>query len=337
MSTQTAEPTDVSLPAFAAASPPTAENPLLRRFLRAVKPHLPLRESHDILMELESNVLDRVDYLATVERRAPDDGLFRKAIDEMGTPQRVAAAYVQDRYLVAPESFRPFLLYTCMLFAVHLVLIGVATATEKALHVGLFPIAPVGPNGLLSVLAAVSQALLLDTGLTAITFGVAGALQRKLAPQTALFAVQASPRQAGGRLALALLVAAVVAFFRNELFVVVAEGRAHTLVSEWGQSAAPLLVALLVGSALKDVLYVFLNEHGVSLAADAIHGVAGVVLCLYLLSGTALLQIPSLPGSETFREPVNALLAQLGTLLLVTGAVLFAVKTLRRSVRLAQM
>ena len=37
-----------------AAESQTTESPVLREYLREVRPHLPLRESHDILMELES-------------------------------------------------------------------------------------------------------------------------------------------------------------------------------------------------------------------------------------------------------------------------------------------
>jgi len=325
MSTQTTQPAQ------------TTESNVLRDYLREVRPHLPLRQCHDILMELESNVLDRVDFLATAEHRDPDEELFRRAVAELGRPQEVAAAYVQDRYLVAPEAFRPFVIYTCMAFVVHVVLIGIATATGRSLHVGLFPIWPVGPHGILSLLSAVIHALLLDVGMAAVLFGIAGALRRNLTPTPTTFAVDASPRQAGGRAVLALLVTVVVGWFRDEIFVVWAGGRSHPLITDWGEAALPLLVGLLVFAAVKELLYVLFRERRMTVAVDGLHGVTGLVLCLYLVSGGALLAIPEIQGSDAYREPVNAFLGQICTLVLAASALLFAIKTLRRSARFAQL
>ncbi len=308
----------------------TIESPVLREYLREVRPHLPLRESHDILMELESNILDRVDFLSATEARDPDDEMFQRAVAELGAAESVAAAYVQDRYLVAPEAFRPFLIYTCMAFAVHLVLIGVATATDKALHVGLFPIWPVGEHGILSVMSALTHAILLDIGLAAVLFGIAGALRRNVRTAQAMFAVDASARQAGGRGLLALLVAAVIVFARHKLFVVWSDGSPHALITDWGEAVLPLVIGLLIFAAVKESLYVIAGERRMTVAADGIHGFTGLALCLYLVAGSPILGIPALAGSDDFREPVNAFLGQLCALVVVVGAVLFAMKTLRR-------
>ena len=49
------------------------------------------------------------------------------------------------------------------------------------------------------------------------------------------------------------------------------------------------------------------------------------------------MQVPTIEGLEAFREPVNAFLDQVGTLVLATAALLMGAKTLCRSVRFAQL
>ncbi len=315
----------------------STDSPVLRAYLGRLRPHLPLRTSRDILMELESDILDRVDALAERDGRDPDDEMFRHALEEIGEPEVVAQSYVRERYLVAPEAYRTFLLATAMVFGVHIVLVGIATALGHALHFGPVGIAPVGPHGLVSVLASAIHAVLLDIGITAVAFGVAGALNRNVRPGTRSFAVQATPRQAGGRALLAVLAIVVMTVFRDSLFVVVSEGRAYPLATAWTAEVMPLITAAMVGAVVKDGLYAILGERKTTLGIDAIHGAAVVALTLYLLGGDALLEVPAVPGIEMFRAPVSSFFEQLGSLVLAAIALLAAMKTMRRCVRLAQL
>ena len=104
-------------------------SPKLEDYLGKVRTHLPLRQARDILLELESNILDRVEHMASEEGRDPDDDHFERVFSEMGEPESVAAGYHVDRYLVGPSEFRPFLFYTGLVFALHMVLVGVSTAS----------------------------------------------------------------------------------------------------------------------------------------------------------------------------------------------------------------
>jgi len=303
-----------------------------------VRPHLPLRESGDILMELEGAVLDRADRLAEREQCAPDDDdVIRRAIAEIGEPEAIAASYVPNRYLVAPEAFRTFFFHTGLVFVVHLILVGIATALSRPFHVGLFEIAPVGPNGVLSVIAAAVHAGLLDVGLVAVIHGVSGVFLGPLDSASTSFAVDARRRHALGRAILAVLFAILLTVFRDDVFVVVSEGRAYPLFTTWTAEIVSLMTTLLILAAGKDLLYTAFGEKRGPVAADAIHGFLGVILMLYLLNGDPLMQVPAINGLEAFREPVNAFLDQVGTLVLAAAALLMGAKTLRRSIRIAPL
>jgi hypothetical protein len=315
----------------------TTRSPALREFLGKVRPHLPMRESGDILMELEGAVMDRADRLAAGDAGLSDDESIQRAIAEIGQPEAIAASYAPIRYLVEPEAFRGFVLHTGLVFVVHLVLVGIATALSRSFHVILFEIAPVGPNGLVSVLAAAIHAGLLDLGLMAALYAVSGAFRTDGRSLTGSFAVEARRRHALGRAALSLIFALLLAVFRDDVFVVVSETRAYPLFTTWAKEIVPLVTVLLTLAAGKDLLYAICGERRLPVAADALHGLVGVVLMLYLLNGDALLEVPMIQGLEAFREPVNAFLAQVGTLVLAAAALLMGAKTLRRCVRFAQL
>lgn len=309
----------------------------LREFLGKVRPHLPLRDSGDILMELESAVLDRVDDLARQADRDPEEGDFRRAISEIGAPETVAASYAPSRYLIAPEAFRSFVLHTGLVFVVHLVLIGIATSISRDFHMGLFRIEPVGSNGIVSVLAASIHAGLIDLGLVTGVYAVAGALHRGIHEGASSFAVDVAPRQSLGRLVLAILIALLLAVFRDDVFVVFSGDRAYPLFTSFAGEVISLITLLLVLAAGKEALYAAFGERKATVLADALHGALGVALLLYLLRGDPLMQVPGIEGLEAFREPVNSFLSQLGTLVLAAGALLMGAKTLRRFVRVAQI
>jgi hypothetical protein len=315
----------------------TSDSKELREFLGKVRPHLPIRDSVDILRELESAVLDRVDDLADSYERPPQEADYRQAISEIGAPEAVAASYAPSRHLIDPGSYRTFLFHAGMVFVVHLILIGISTAISRPFHMGLFTVEPVGPHGVLSVLAAGVHAGLVDLGLVTAVYAVAGALHRRVVAGASSFAIDVAPRQAGGRLVLAILFALLLAVFRDDVFVVVSGGKTYPLFTTFAGEVISLVVLLLMLAAGKDLLYAIFGERRTTVLADALHGALGVTMMLYLLRGEALMQIPAIEGLEIFTEPVNAFLAQLGTLVLAAGALLMGAKTLRRCIRVAQL
>jgi hypothetical protein len=310
---------------------------LLEDYLGRVRSHLPLSRAKDIVRELESSIRDRIDDIASSENRAPDEDVVRRALAEMGEPEKVAGAYVTERALIPPEDFRAFLVYTATLFAVHLALVGVATTLARPLQFGPVAIAPVGPQGLLSVGAAAVHALLVDVGLTVLLFAGASVFHRRIGAAAKSVRVDTSVRGAGTRVLLAVLVALVLNVFRDRVFVVVLGNLTYPLFTEWFAGVMPLVTALLGLSILSDVLYLVLGERRFTLAVDALHGVAAVACMLYLLRGDAILALPGVESFANFHAPVNDFLNQLGTLVVGFLALVFAVKTVKRLVRFAQM
>ena len=317
--------------------PPEPNPPVLREYLGRVRAHLPVGSGSDIVRELESSIRDRADAVAAGRGSETDDDAICCAIEQVGDPEDVAAAYAPRSELIRPEHTRSLLVWTALLFAVHVSLVGVATSLGNALHVGPVAIAPIGPHGLLSLLAAAVHALLVDVGLTVVVFAAVPRLHGVLVRGTRGLGVDAGRRSAGGRAVLAILVACVLGLFRDRLFVVLDGTTAHPLFTPWFAEVLPLVLGVLGLAVVVDVLYLALGETRVSVAADALHGAVTLGVMVHLLRGEPLLEVPPVPVLADFRGPVNGFLHDLGTLVLLFLAVAAAVKTVRRGVRVSQV
>lgn len=315
----------------------TTANPTLKNYLSRVRSHLPLGQSRDILLELESTIRDRVEDRALLLDREPDEAMYDEIVAEMGDPEKVAANYVDERYLVGPEEFRPFLLYTSVLFALHMVVIGIATALDRALQVGPLSISPMGTHGFLSMAICAVHALLFDVGVAVVLLTALRAARKRGFTTPGSLAVECGWRHAGTRAVLAMLVCVVLTFFRDDLFVIVSGKTTHPLFTDSFAEHLPLVTVVLLGSATAASLYGALGERRLTLAVDAAHGVIGVAVMLFLLGGDAMLSVPAAEMFDAFREPANAFLAQLGNLVLGFVALGFGAKTVRRLMRLAQI
>lgn len=315
----------------------TPRNPELDSYLRSVRSHLPLRESGDILLELESTVLDRVEELALSEDREPDAELVQRVLDDLGEPEAVARSYSTERYLIGPDAYRPFLVYTALVFAVHLSVIGIASALGRPLELILVQISPLESAGLWPFLRTAFTTLLTDIGLTVLCFAVAPLFRRSFWSSTPSFAVQARPRDAVGRAALSLLVAALLGWFHERLLVVVVGETAYPLATDELRRSLPLLVAVLVAAGLKDGLYAAFGERRWTLSVDALHGALSIAALMFVLGDTPLLALPTAAVFRDILVPVNVFLQGVGDLVIVSAVVLLAVKTLRRLVRVSQV
>jgi hypothetical protein len=312
-------------------------SPALQEFLGRVRSHLPLSRGGDIAQELESSVRDRVDDLAAAAGRAPDEDLVRRALAEVGEPETVAAAYVKQRALVGPAEFRAFAVWTALAFAVHLSLVGVATMLERAVVLGPVTIAPEGSHGLVSLAAAAVHALLVDVGLMTFVFAGTGRLRRRIHGTAVTPQVETSPRAMAARIALSVLVALVLTVFRDRLFVVVTGNETYPLFTEWFVAVVPLVTAVLALAVASDALYLVAGETRLTLAVDAAHGLAALACMLFLLRGDAILALPRLEQFGAAHVHINRFLGDLGTLVVGFLALVFAVKTVRRLVRFAQI
>lgn len=314
----------------------TRHNPL-DRYLGRVRPHLPLTQSRDILLELESTIRDRVDDLAREMGREPDAELFDLVCNEMGEPEEVASGYVTERHLIGPSEYRSFLFYTGLLFALHMVLIGVSTALGKPLALGGIQLTPVTGAGFLGMAAAATSALFFDIGVMVVAMTFLSASKRFRSSAGPDVRVDVTRRIAFGGALLSILVAVVLNFFRNDVFMVVSGEQSHALFTEEFARKLPMITALLVIAAAKDVAYGLWGEKRATVLADAGHGVLGVAVMLYVLRGEPLLALPPLEMFHEFFEPVNAFLAQLTNLVVGALAIAFGVKTVKRLLRSAQM
>lgn len=312
------------------------ESPVLREYLARVRAQLPVRMAPDVLRELETSILDRADAIALAEDCDPDDAVIARALAEVGEPDAVAAGYVPPRHVIEPASYRAFVVTIASLLGIHLVLLAVATSLGRAIQAGPVAITPVG-SGTLSFGGAILHALVMDIGLATIAFWGLPRVRNAAGLVPSSFRVDAAPRAAGSRALLAALVAVVLGFFRDDVFVLVSDGTYWPLITPWFGAVMPLILALLVGAVVSDIFYLVRGETRATLAVDALHGAATVAVMVHLARGEPLMHVPAADAFDVFRAPLDAFLDRLGTLIVVFLAVVAAVKTVRRLVRFAQV
>lgn len=311
-------------------------SPALREYLARVRSQLPVRIAPDVLQELKTSILDRADAIALAEDRDADETVMLRALREVGEPDEVAAGYVPVRHVIEPSSYRAFVVTIASLLGVHLVLLAVATSLGRAIQAGPVAITPVGSETL-SFGGAILHALVIDVGLATIAFWGLPRVRNAASLLPNSFRVDAAPRAAGSRAVLSALVAVVLGFFRDDVFVLVNNGTYWPLITPWFAAVMPLVLALLIGAVVSDVFYLVRGETRATLAIDALHGAATVAVMVHLARGEALMHVPAIDAFDVFRAPLDAFLDRLGTLIVVFLAVVAAVKTVRRLVRFAQV
>lgn len=329
-------PTPETTAPRADGGPASGGSPALRDYLGRVRAHLPVRSAPDILRELETSILDRADAIALAEDRDADDTVIERVLHEIGEPDRVAAGYAPRRSVIEPESYRAYVVTIALALGIHLVLLAVATTLGNRVQAGPVSIAPVG-EGFFAFAGAVLAALVMDVGLATIVFWMLPRARSvaRLLPRS--FRVDAAPRAAGSRAVLSLLVGIVLAFFRDDIFVLVNAGRSWPLLTPWFAGVLPLILGLLAFAVVADLLYLAFGETRATLATDALHGAATVAVMVHLARGDPLMHVPALEVFDTLRDPLDGFLSRLGTLVVVFLAAVAAVKTVRRLVRFAQV
>lgn len=153
-------------------------------------------EREEILSELRSHVLERA------EQEGGTDAAVEKAIAALGRPRQVAEKYQDDKPIIAPALRRYLFRYTSLLFAVHLVFIGLAVAIGKSYIV--FPFLFVPRLALLDAVMYLPMALLADFGLVALILYFVTRSRRDVRlpwPKLAIDLERANPRTVGSALA----------------------------------------------------------------------------------------------------------------------------------------
>jgi hypothetical protein len=310
--------------------------PELERYLDEVSAHLGrYRGKKDVLLELRTAALDRAEDLG--------DGKIRpetvaEVVRDLAEPAEVALAYGGDRFIIGPRMYRAFLIYTAILFVVHLVMIVVATATGTGIEIFAVSIVRVeNPHSLLNLASVAVQALLFDIGLMVVIFGGIGRARQTTRLPSVAFRVPAGLRASGTRALLALLVLLILNPFRDEVFVVLVEDRMEPLFTAtlaknlvW----INLLLALVIG---RETAYACLGERRWILFVDTAVSALGTGLMIWFLTQPPFIRVPgSVQVTPSAIRTLNDLMHKATQLIFLAFAVGFAVVAVKRLVRALQ-
>ena len=133
---------------------------LIESYIEEVGTQLPLRQRADIQAEIRSLLEDTLEDRLAETGGAADVETVAALLKEFGSPDKMAASYAPDRYLVGPKLFPLFTLVTKIVFAVLIVLgiigAGIAAAPAETFKAALLSIGSSLLemfNGLMSTLA----------------------------------------------------------------------------------------------------------------------------------------------------------------------------------------
>lgn len=81
---------------------------LIERYVTEIGKHLPHKSRADIETEIRSTLEDMLEERSAKAGRPADDEMVRKLLKEYGAPDKVAATYLSERYLIGPKLFPIF-------------------------------------------------------------------------------------------------------------------------------------------------------------------------------------------------------------------------------------
>jgi hypothetical protein len=314
-----------------------SDYPELDRYLDEVSAQLGrFSGKHDVLLELRSDALDRAEDLGG-GRVTPES--VARAVEGMAHPAEVALLYRGSKYLIGPRVYRAFLFYTGIFFAVHIVLILVATATGTGIEI--FPLSIVKlerPHTLLNLCSAAIQALLMDIGLMVVVFAGIGRARRTARLPSVAFRVPVGPRTSSTRAVLALLVLVLLNFFRDDFFIVAFEDRVEPLFT--AAFARNLIwMNLLFGLVIaRETAYAVLGERRWLVFADGLINLYGVGLMIWFLTQSPFIAVPhEVDAAKTAMLTLSDLMHKSMQLIFIAFAIGFAVVGVKRGIRFWQI
>jgi hypothetical protein len=83
---------------------------LIDRYLAAVSDNLPAKLRKDTVTEIRSLIQDALDDRSKTEERAPDDEMVAGVLKQFGSPEKIVAPYLPEKYLIGPHLFPTFIL-----------------------------------------------------------------------------------------------------------------------------------------------------------------------------------------------------------------------------------
>ena len=83
---------------------------LIDRYLTAVSEILPSKQRKDTVTEIRSLIEGALDDRSKAEGRAPDDEMMASVLKQFGSPEKIVAPYLPEKYLIGPHLFPSFIL-----------------------------------------------------------------------------------------------------------------------------------------------------------------------------------------------------------------------------------
>ena len=83
---------------------------LVQRYAFAVGKHLPAKQRPDIQAEIQSMIQDMLDERSRQSGRPVDEPMINAVLKELGDPEKLAASYLPERYLIGPKLYPTFIL-----------------------------------------------------------------------------------------------------------------------------------------------------------------------------------------------------------------------------------
>ena len=82
---------------------------LIDRYLAAVSENLPAKHRTDTVTEIRSLIQDALDDRSKAEGHPPDDDMTAEVLKQFGSPEKIVAPYLPEKYLIGPRLFTPFI------------------------------------------------------------------------------------------------------------------------------------------------------------------------------------------------------------------------------------
>ena len=122
---------------------------LFYRYVDSVGHQLPMKRRDDIQEEILSILEDTLEDRAQTESREPDEEMVVEILKEFGPPEKLAASYLPQQYLIGPRMFPAFLMSMKILLVIVLLQILVAAVASISSN----------SSGLVDIVTSLMQAM----------------------------------------------------------------------------------------------------------------------------------------------------------------------------------
>ena len=295
----------------------------------------------DILLELETTILDRVDERAR-SGQAPADAV-QDILDMMGDPAQVGSSFMPSRPLIAPHQTRPYLLHTMVVFAMHFLLVVGATIADRAFALGPLRIQPLpDAKNLIDFFGCAIGTFLFDGGLVLAAYILGTRLRRIVKFPRASLAVRPDARRCIQGACFLGLVLIVINFFRDNLLALyLPDGDGMLQIPFVGPGIVDnlLLLNVWLGVAIiREVIYARFGERKLGLSMDVLSNAIGLFTLLRIVATKRLVDLSQAQDAlGTAADGIGAVLNTVFALIAVATAAMLAARAVRRAFRFAQL